>query len=207
MPTGPNPGDKPSFITEARRAQMIEAAIVTLDEIGFANASLAQIAKRAGVSTALLSYHFQDKNDLMDHTLMTLLHEMVTYVGARVEAAETAREKLHAYIASHLAYQGTRPKHNAALIEIIFHARTPDNVPYYKLEDDGEEDPMAAMLQGILADGQASGDFGPFLVPVMASAIQGAIGEQLAGTSITSGLDLETYSAEVIRLFDKALAP
>jgi hypothetical protein len=57
---------KQSFIAEARRAQIIEAAIRTLDEIGYVQASLAQIAKRAGISTALISYHFSDKDDLMN---------------------------------------------------------------------------------------------------------------------------------------------
>lgn len=42
---------KQSFIAEARREQIIEAAINTLDEIGYVKASLAQIAKNAGIST------------------------------------------------------------------------------------------------------------------------------------------------------------
>lgn len=83
----------------------------------------------------MISYHFKDKNDRMDHTLMTLLHDEASYVMERTKTAATPREKLHAFITSSLAYQGTRPKHNTALIEIVFHARTPDNVPYYKLND------------------------------------------------------------------------
>ncbi|GAB2696554.1 TetR family transcriptional regulator [Paenibacillus thermoaerophilus] len=75
--------EKQSFIAKARRAQIIDAAIATLDEIGYVNTSLAQIAKRAGISTALISYHFKDKNDLMDHTLMTLLHDEASYVMER----------------------------------------------------------------------------------------------------------------------------
>ena len=47
--------ERQSFIAEARREQIIEATIATLDEIGYVNASLAQIAKRAGISTPLIS--------------------------------------------------------------------------------------------------------------------------------------------------------
>src|SRR5689334_1290287 len=112
--------EKLSFITEARRAQIVDAAIITLDEIGFANASLAQIARRARISTALISYHFHDKRDLMNHTLMVLLAENTTYVLERTRTEKSARDKLHAYIAASLAYQDTHPRHNVALLEIIF---------------------------------------------------------------------------------------
>lgn len=196
--------DKQTFIAEARRAQIVDAAIATLDEIGFANASLAQIAKRAGISTALISYHFKDKNDLMDHTLMKLLSDTADYVTERTRAAATPRDKLHAYIASSLAYQSTRPKHNTALIEIVFHARTPDDVPYYKLNDD-EDDPLALELQQILRDGQTEGQFRPFNVLAMASAIQGAIGEYSAMTNVPARVELESYCAELVNLFDKAV--
>ena len=155
--------EKTSFIAEARRAQIIDAAIVTLDEIGYVNASLAQIAKRAGISTPLISYHFKDKNDLMDHTLMALIARSNTYIMDRTNAGSTARDKLHKFISSSLAYQGTHPQHYTALIEIVFNARTPDNVPYYKLND-GEEDPLLHELQQILLEGQNKGEFREFKV-------------------------------------------
>lgn len=167
--------EKQSFIAGARRTQIIDAAITTLDEIGFVNASLAQIAKRAKISTALISYHFKDKNDLMDHTLMTLVAASTSYIVERTRAAATVREKLHTFITSSLAYQGTRPKQFIALLEIVFNARTPENVPYYKLNDK-EEEPIVLELLQLLSDGQAKGDFGEFNVYVMANAIQGEIG-------------------------------
>lgn len=201
--------EKQSFISEARRSQIIEAAITTLDEIGYLNASLAQIAKRAGISTALISYHFKDKNDLMDQTLMTLLASSTSYVLERTNAETTGREKLHAYISSSLAYQGTHPKHNSALLEIIFNARTPENIPYYKLGDDEDEEEEALLLElkQILLDGQTKGEFRQFNVHVMASAINGAIGEYMlvANPNLTSKVDLETYSTELVEIFDKTV--
>jgi len=198
--------DKQSFITEARRAQIIDAAIATLDEIGYVNASLAQIAKRAGISTALISYHFKDKNDLMDHTLMKLVGDSATFVLQRTGAIATPRGQLHAFIEASIAYQGTRPKHNTALIEIVFHARTPDNVPYYKLGDDEEGDPLGQEIQRILREGQEQGEFRAFNVLVMASVIQGAIGEYLlTNTQLAAEVDLESYSAELVAIFDRLI--
>lgn len=78
----------------------------------------------------------------------------------RTKAENTAREKLHAYITASLAYQGTHSKHNIALLEIVFNARTPENVPYYKLSDD-EEEPVILELKQILRDGQIKGGISP----------------------------------------------
>jgi len=196
--------DKQSFITEARRAQIVEAAIGTLDEIGYINASLSQIAKRAGISTALISYHFQDKHNLMDYTLMKLISDITSFVLERTQAAAASRDKLHAYITASIAYQGTRPAFNTALIEIVFHARTPENVPYYKLDDE-EEDPLVSELEKILREGQAQKEFREFNVTVMASAIRGAIDEYLFDGNLNRSVDLESYSVELVNLFDRAI--
>src|SRR5690625_5028884 len=90
--------EKQSFIAEARREQIVEAAIKTLDEIGYVNTSLAQIAKRARISTALISYHFTDKNDLMNHVLMKLLEGSTSYILERVRQERAPYEKLHTFI-------------------------------------------------------------------------------------------------------------
>lgn len=176
---------KQSFIADVRREQIIEAAIKTLDEIGYVKASLAQIAKRAGISTALISYHFADKNDLMNHLLLNLLEGSTSYILERVNQESTPHKKLNAFITASLAYQDTHPARNTALIEIIFNARTPDNIPYYKLNDDGDGDPITDELRSILRNGQKNSDFGKFNVDVMTHVIQGAIGEYMFNTDIT----------------------
>src|SRR5688572_28300706 len=194
---------KQSFIAEARRTQIVEAAIKTLDEIGYVQASLAQIAKRAGISTALISYHFTDKDDLMNHVLVNLLEGSTSYILERVRQESTPHEKLDVFILASLAYQGTHPAHNSALLEIIFNARTPDKIPYYKLSDD-EEEPLLYELQQILEDGQEQGVFGVFNVDVMSSLIQGAIGEYMLST-VTKKVDVEAYSGELLKIVHQAL--
>lgn len=196
--------EKQSFIAEARRAQIVEAAIKTLDEIGYVQASLAQIAKRAGISTALISYHFTDKDDLMNHVLMNLLEKSTSYVLERVHQHNEPHERLNAFIVASLAYQGTHHTYNSALLEIIFNARTPDKIPYYKLSDD-EEEPLLQELQQILQDGQEQGVFGVFNADVMSSLIQGAIGEYMLSTAVTKKVDLETYSRELVKIVHQAL--
>ncbi len=49
---GVQPTTKRTFIEEARRSQIVAAAIETLAELGYGKASMAQIAKRAQIAPA-----------------------------------------------------------------------------------------------------------------------------------------------------------
>lgn len=199
-----NMGKQQSFISEARRDQIIEATIRTLDEIGYVKASLAQIAKRAGISTALISYHFTDKQDLMNHLLMNLLERTNAYILGQVYRENGTQEKLAAFIQSSLEYQDAHPARNAALVEIIFNARTPDNTPYYKLGDD-DENILLDELQKILLSGRNEGVFEDCNIDVVANMIQGAVGEYMFNQALSKKVDVKTYAAELIRIVNKAL--
>ncbi|HCQ88662.1 MAG TPA: TetR family transcriptional regulator [Clostridium sp.] len=197
--------NKQSFIAEARRAQITDAAIKTLDEIGYVKASLSQIAESAGISTALISYHFSDKNDLMNHLLMQLVERANSYISERVDKKSTSQEKLKEFIEASLTYQYTNPTHTIALIEIIFNARTLNDVPYYKFVGDYEEEPTVNLLREILRKGQENGEFGTFNIDVIASMIQGAIEQYMVGNTITKRVDLQTYSNELVSIVSKAV--
>src|SRR5690625_2300323 len=140
----------------------------------------------------------------MSYLLVTLTQRSTSYILEKVKEEKTPQAKLHTFISASLAYQGTHPAHNAALLEIVFNARTPENVPYYKL-DDGEDDPIMHELQQILQDGQEQGLFGNFHAAVMANFIQGAIGEYMFNHALVKEIDLEMYSDELIRIVDKAV--
>ncbi|PFD34702.1 TetR family transcriptional regulator [Bacillus cereus] len=188
--------DRQSFITEARREQIIKAAVEVLREVGYVSTSLSKIAKKANISTGLISYHFSGKEDLMNNTLMYLVEQEWLFINARVSQKQASTEKLKAFIEASLAYQVINRTNNIALIEIVFNARTPDHIPYYLLEDD-EEDLIKGLLQEILLQGQESKEFGDFNIQVTATIIQGSISESL----ITSQgkMSLENYSEELIK--------
>jgi hypothetical protein len=140
----------------------------------------------------------------MNHVLLKLLEASTSYVLNKVRQHNTSQQKLDAFVVASLAYQGTHPAHNSALLEIIFNARTPDKIPYYKLSDE-EDEPLLQELQQILREGQETGVFGAFNIDVMASLIQGAIGEYMLSTAVTKKVDLETYSSELIKIIHQAL--
>ena len=57
------------------RAQIVAAAIDTVAEDGYANASLARIAVRLGISKGVISYHFAGKDDLIAEIISQVLQQ------------------------------------------------------------------------------------------------------------------------------------
>ncbi|MGN5649154.1 TetR/AcrR family transcriptional regulator [Bacillus sp. Brlt_9] len=190
-----------SFIAEARREQIILACIDTLEEVGYNNLSLTKVAKKAKISTGLISYHFNDKLYLMNRTLQFLANKQHEFISNRVLLAQSEINKLEAFIEAHLAYQETHYKNNIALIEIVFNARNEENIPYYRIEDE-EDDALRTMLLDILKTGQQNGTFSnSFQTDTLASFILGAIEERMLQAN--SSISIEVYSDELIKMVKK----
>jgi len=81
-----NKGDTRSFVSSARRAQIVEAAIETVAEVGYGNASLSRIAVRLGISKGVISYHFAGKDDLIAEIVSQVLQRAWAYIQPRIEA-------------------------------------------------------------------------------------------------------------------------
>ena len=66
---------------QARRAQIVSAAIGTIADLGYRNATFAQIARRAGLSsTGLISYHFAGKEELISEVVRTVLADIGAFM-------------------------------------------------------------------------------------------------------------------------------
>jgi TetR/AcrR family transcriptional regulator, fatty acid metabolism regulator protein len=191
-----------SFIEAARRAQIIECAIDVIAELGYAQASLAQIASRAGIAKGVISYYFDGKDDLIRHVAGAVAVSGLAFIQPRVQAQDTARGKLQAFIESSIDYIRSNPTMLAALIEIITNFRTKDG----KLQIDmNAGKPLLAALEAILQTGQENGEFrGDFAINVMAITIQGSVNGVLGQWVAHADLDLEACGRELIRTFDLA---
>ena len=89
----PKVGMKP-----VRRAQLIAAAISSIHEYGLADATLARIARKAGVSTGIIHHYFDDKNDLIFETMRSLLEDLRLEVVQQLRRADGPRERAMAVI-------------------------------------------------------------------------------------------------------------
>ena len=108
-----------TFTETARRAQIIEAAIDTIAEVGYARASLARIGERIGISKGLIGYHFAGKDELIKQVTYEVVEQMKAYMILRILAeAENGPRFLRAYIGSHLAFMREHRNHMVAMVEI-----------------------------------------------------------------------------------------
>ena len=83
---------------EARRRALIGAALKEISDRGSLDVTVARIAARAGVSSALAHHYFGAKDDLILATMRHLLAEFGAGVVAGLRAADSPRGRLSAII-------------------------------------------------------------------------------------------------------------
>ena len=191
-----------TFTENARREQIVDAAIATIAELGYAKASFAKIAQRAGLSsTGLISYHFSGKEELMGRVVATVYGQIGGFMHARVSAAPDPTRMLTAYIEGVVAFIAGHRVEMKALLEIFLNYRpSPDAEGAYG------EAAVLSPIEGILRAGQESGEFRAFDTGVMAMAIQRAVDGLPFALEARPDLDLDLCGRELSTLFGKAVA-
>lgn len=192
-------GGRVSFIQAARRAQIIDAAVATVTEVGYGHASLARIAERAEISKSVISYHFANKADLFEQAVAHIRADWTTHLQPLLAAERTAAARLSVYVHARLAYLRDRRTQRAALAEIIANHRTSDG---RRVFDEGVED--TGDLRALLRAGQRSGEFRGFDPAVFAITVSRAIEGVLTHWADHPGTDLTAYGEELVTLFGLA---
>jgi TetR/AcrR family transcriptional regulator, fatty acid metabolism regulator protein len=192
---------RPSFIEAARRAQLIECAIETIATLGYAQASLAQIARRANISKSVITYYFGSKEELIEQVVEGMYTAATSFMRPQIAAERTATARLQAYLRSNIAYIAAHRLQMMAIIDIVLNVRTKDGQLRYH---PGSEKPDLEALEAILRQGQADGEFRAFDLRVMAVTIRGAIDAVGRFLVAHPTLDGETYAQELVTLFDRA---
>lgn len=81
-----------------RRKALIDATISTIGERGTLNVTVAEIAGRAGVSSALAHHYFGPKEELLQATMRQLLADLGRDAVSALRSAATPRERVSAVI-------------------------------------------------------------------------------------------------------------
>jgi AcrR family transcriptional regulator len=113
-----------------RRAQLADAALQTLAELGYAQTSLREIAQKSPFSHGVLHYYFSDKQDLITHCVrqyeaacVTRYDEIVATAGSagelKQEFSEAMAETLRTDAPMHRLWYDLR---NQSLFEESFRA-------------------------------------------------------------------------------------
>jgi AcrR family transcriptional regulator len=189
--------ERRTFTETARRAQIVEAAIETIAEVGYAHASFARIAKHAGLSsTGLISYHFADKDELIQQVVLTIFEEIGRFMSQRLERQAGAADALRTYIQANAEFIGTHRTQMKAFLDIFMNGGF-----HY---DDTTERTVVSPIEEILRRGQAEGEFRAFDTRVMAVVIQRAVDGLPFLLATYPDIDVNAYAQEVVTLFELA---
>jgi AcrR family transcriptional regulator len=186
-----------SITSKARRSQIIAATVEVIAEVGYAQASFARIAERAGLSsTRLISYHFAGKDDLMSAVAEDVISSIGAYMTSRLANVQGSPARLAAYIEGVVEFIASNRSAMKALTDIFLAGA---------LNYDAERDEtVVSPLEAILREGQAEGDFRDFDPRVIAVVVQRAVDGLPFLLQSRPDLDCAAYARELVTLFDLA---
>jgi AcrR family transcriptional regulator len=192
-----------TFIETARRTQILQAAIDTIAEVGYARASLARIGARVGISKGLIGYHFAGKDDLIRQVVAEIIGAGKAYMIPRILAQPPGPGMLRAYIESSLGFMREHRNYMVAIVEI--RRNSPAAGGGENFYGDANVDEFAGALENLLAMIQAAqglrADFDP---KIMAIAIRAAIDAVARHLAADPSLDVDSYAKEIASIFDLA---
>jgi AcrR family transcriptional regulator len=177
---------------QARRAQIVAAAIEVIARDGVAQASFKVIAQEAGLSsTGLISYHFAGKQELIEEVGREILTRFGEFVLERTEGVEEPVAILRGFIEANMEFLRTHRSHASTLVRIK------NALAAVELARSDQ-----AALAEVLRLGQRTGvlrDFDPQLVAVFILSIRDGLIRQL---DLDPDLDLDAAGREFTALVD-----
>jgi AcrR family transcriptional regulator len=189
-----------TFIEEARRRQIVGAAIETLAEHGYDGASLERIAQRVGISRGLISYHFEGRADLMAAVVATVFREGAAYIRPHLEGTLTPGQRFEAALRSNLEFMRD---HRAEIVAVVEIGQGGGRSELASARDDIARG--IAALEQLLHAGQESGEFGHFDPHIMAVTIRTVIDGVPRQIARNPGLDLDLWTDEIVGTFMRSL--
>jgi AcrR family transcriptional regulator len=191
-----------TFTQSARRTQLVSCAIDALAAVGYRQTSVAEVARRAGVSKGVVTYHFHARDELIWAVVSEVFGSVAEHVGAGVQSASPERF-VATYIDAWVNYYRLHWREMVAIAEIWTNFRDAEGRPHLDARTLGHE---RALVEAALAAGQADGSLGHFTPSVVAVTLKAALDGLLGQLVVDPDLDLDAYRDELIALFERATA-
>ncbi len=145
---------------DQRRVQMLRAAIEVIEERGFPETRIADVAARAGTSPALVIYYFKTKDQLLTEALRYAEDTWYEAGMRRMAAIPTAAGRLEELVAMNFLVEVEGEPTSSWLLWLDLWAqsvRLPEVASVRQKFDERWRETITALVQA----GQESGEFGP----------------------------------------------
>ena len=204
-----------SFTTRARRAQLVDAAIEVIAELGYPQASVAKIAQRVGIAKSVALYHFATKDDIVAGVTTKVMTDAMTVMVPAIAAERTAIGRLTAYIRSNVEFVRGNRTAAIAMREIDTGYRSADGKRFDEyLAEQVAVSPPPPEFGGqaklgddfhaldpahVLADGVAAGELRADLDPrLTADLVRGALDAAVAKFARDPDYDITALGEQLI---------
>jgi TetR/AcrR family transcriptional regulator, fatty acid metabolism regulator protein len=201
--TGDIRGGPSTFTQRKRRDQLVDCAIEAMAELGFHGTSVAEVARRAGVSKGVVTYHFAAKDDLILAVVAHVFDSITESLEAHLKGT-TPKAFVTDYITAWVDYYRTHTRYMIAIAEIWTSFRDESGRQHFGRDAVADE---LTIVEHVLKLGQAEGHRGVFSARVMAVTIKSALDALLDQLAADPEIDLDAYGAELVALFERATRP
>jgi TetR/AcrR family transcriptional regulator, fatty acid metabolism regulator protein len=192
--------DPSTFTQRKRREQLLGCAIDAIVDLGFQGMSVGEVARRAGVSKGVVTYHFAAKADLIYAVVAQIFGSITEFLESRL-GRTTPETFVEDYITAWVEYYRTHPRYMLAIGEIWGNFR--DETGRRRIGDQAVAGELAD-VQRALELGQANGSRGQFSARVVAVTMKAALDALLGQMASDPELDLKAYGDELVALFERA---
>ncbi|MEU5715909.1 TetR/AcrR family transcriptional regulator [Streptomyces sp. NPDC020403] len=194
--TTPSPTPSPGGL--ALKAELVDCAVDVLVELGFAGTSVAEVARRAGISKGVVTYHFPTKEDLLSEVVTSLYREAGEQISQATGDSDSVIGELATYIRSNLTFVADHPRHVRAVMEVAANMRPANGPP-------GGEDPLSDHLRELIERGQATGEAADVDARMLAMTIRAPIDAAAARAACDPTADPRGHAEHLVIIVRRAL--
>jgi AcrR family transcriptional regulator len=145
---------------DQRREQMLRAALEVIQERGYPDSRIADVAERAGTSPALVIYYFKTKDQLLTEAIRFAEDTWYEAGIARMAAIPTAAGRLEELVAMSCLPEADADPHTSWVLWLDLWAQAARHPEVGGVRQKFDER-WREMITSVVIEGQEAGEFGP----------------------------------------------
>jgi AcrR family transcriptional regulator len=145
---------------DQRREQMLRAALEVIQERGYADSRIADVAERAGTSPALVIYYFKTKDQLLTDAIRFSEDTWYEAGTARMAAIPTAAGRLEEIVAMSCLPEADSEPPTSWVLWLDLWAQAARHAEVAGVRQKSDER-WRQMICSLVVEGQEAGEFGP----------------------------------------------
>ena len=149
-----------SGTADQRREQMLRAALEVIDERGYPETRIADVAERAGTSPALVIYYFKTKNQLLTEAMRFSEDRWYETGTSRLAAIGTAAGRLEELVAMTCLPEADTEPNESWLVWLDLWAQAGRHPEVGSVRQKFDER-WRETISSLVLEGQEAGEFGP----------------------------------------------